>query len=117
MRFTSGRWRWCRVAAAVLVLVAALFPLCGSGAADGSHDVVAAAAGQGPSCDPLARAGGLEPAVPPRSVTADCLPSAPHTDPRVPLWHGDPVPAGVRPERAPPWAAGPTPVELSILRV
>ncbi|MEU7281216.1 hypothetical protein AB0A69_20885 [Streptomyces sp. NPDC045431] len=115
MRCTGGRWRWCRVVAAVLVLVVGALLVHGSGTGV-PHDVVAAA-GQGSSCDPFDGEGGLEPGVPPRALTADCLPSAPHTDTRVPLWQAEPVVSGVRPERAPPWSSGPSPVELSILRV
>lgn len=127
MRCTGSRW--CRAAAAVLLLMGALL-VCGPGAAAAQGAPVATAGSavtagpgeetpweQAPGCDPLDDEGGLAPAVPPRPVTAAELLPPPHTGTRLPADRDDPAVAAVRPERAPPWLSGPSPVDLSVLRV
>ncbi|WP_031071628.1 hypothetical protein [Streptomyces sp. NRRL S-118] len=122
MRCTGSRW--CRAAAAVLLLMGALL-VCGPGAAAAQDAPVATAGaavtagtgGQAPGCDPLEDQGGLAPAVPPRPATAAELLPAPHTGTRLPADRDDPAVVAVLPERAPPWLAGPSPVDLSVLRV
>ncbi|QGV79769.1 hypothetical protein [Streptomyces ficellus] len=132
--------RWCRAAAAVLVLVGALL-VCGpgsgaaygsgaahgSGAAYGSGVAVTpgvAAAGtiapaRTPGCDPLDdERGGLTPAVPPRPGTPGELLPAPHvTRVTTGAWGADGTAPDVTPERGPPLLAAPSPLDLSILRV
>lgn len=114
--------RWCRVAAAALVLLGALL-VCGSGAGPGSgagHDAVAAAgaSGQAPGCDPLDDEGGLAPAVPPRpGALCELLPALHHARVAAGAWVADETVLDVRPQRGPPPLVPPSPMDLSILRV
>ncbi|MER7108031.1 hypothetical protein [Streptomyces sp. NPDC000229] len=122
--------RWCRVAAAVLVLVGTLL-VCGPGAAaeEGAAVVAVSAAeaagpgpgqapGQGPGCGSSDDGGGLAPAVPPRSGTLCELLPALHVARAVTgPWGVDETILDVRPERGPPPLAPPSPLDLSILRV
>lgn len=112
--------RWCRVVAAVLVLVGALL-VCGPGADRGTaHDVPAAtgAPGQPPGCGSSDDEGGVAPAVPPRSGTlCELLPALHAARAATGAWGVDETVLVVRPERGPPPLAPPSPLDLSILRV
>ncbi|MEV3989532.1 hypothetical protein AB0J57_11530 [Streptomyces sp. NPDC049837] len=119
--------RWCRLAAAALVLLGTLL-VCGTVAGQGTghaghdigHDVVAAAgaSGQTPGCDPLDDEGGLAPAVPPRPGTlCELLPALHHARVATGAWVVDETEPDVRPRRGPPPLVPLSPLDLSILRV
>ncbi|MEE1754148.1 hypothetical protein [Streptomyces sp. SP18CS02] len=126
MLMPGNGWRRAATAAFVLVgLVIALFLRPGQGTltvhTPGAPPVVTAVGqGQPPGCgeDSSSEAGGLRPAAPPRSATScELLPAL--YDARVAsgAWAPDGTIVDVRPERAPPPLAAPSPVDLSILRV